>query len=163
MRIGSESLEFVSVEGRGMIALSVGSKPLSITVTPDMPVSVPSNSVIIWSGSITARHVSDRQINELMHRPARPLFHCCAWRAPVACSSNRPQSCKARSRKDADLACVGRGSGRAPDRGAYSRLRCDSARIAFILFIARSPSCGDEVVFVARSRRNSAPRKRRHP
>jgi tetratricopeptide (TPR) repeat protein len=72
MRIGSESIEFLAVEGRGLVALSVASKPLSLTVTPELPVSVPAKSIITWSGALTARHVADRQIYELMRRPGTP-------------------------------------------------------------------------------------------
>ncbi|MBN2370856.1 MAG: tetratricopeptide repeat protein [Vicinamibacteria bacterium] len=72
VRFGDDPIEFVAVEGRGLIALSVSSKPLSLSVTPDLPVSVPASSIITWSGALTARPVSDRQIYELMHRPGAP-------------------------------------------------------------------------------------------
>ena len=35
-------LEVLALEGRGMVALSVASKPLTLTVTPGLPVSVPA-------------------------------------------------------------------------------------------------------------------------
>jgi tetratricopeptide (TPR) repeat protein len=72
VRFGVDSIEFIAVEGRGLVALSVASKPLSLNVTPELPVSVPASSIITWSGSLTARPVSDRQIYELMHRPGSP-------------------------------------------------------------------------------------------
>jgi tetratricopeptide (TPR) repeat protein len=61
-------LEFVQLEGRGIVALSVGSKPLPLTITPDLPVSVPAASVIMWSGAINAVPVADRQIYEVIRR-----------------------------------------------------------------------------------------------
>ena len=64
--------EFVVLEGRGMVALSVASKPLSLTVTPDLPVSVPSASVITWSGSLTPHIVEDRQLYEVILAPGAP-------------------------------------------------------------------------------------------
>ena len=62
-------LEFLALEGSGMVALSVTSKPLAVDVTPDMPVSVPANAVIVWSGPLGARVVEDRHLYEVM-RPA---------------------------------------------------------------------------------------------
>jgi uncharacterized protein (AIM24 family) len=49
-----------------MLALSVASKPLALSVTPEMPVSVPASSVISWSGDLTAQSVEDRQVYEVM-------------------------------------------------------------------------------------------------
>ena len=63
---GSGGLEVLALEGRGMIALSVASKPLTISVSPGLPVSVPASSVITWSGEVTTRVVEDPQIYEVM-------------------------------------------------------------------------------------------------
>jgi uncharacterized protein (AIM24 family) len=62
----SGTIEFVALEGRGMVALSVASKPITLTVTPELPVSVPSASLISWSGSLRPEVVADRQLCELM-------------------------------------------------------------------------------------------------
>lgn len=62
-----EPLEFVQLEGRGRVALSVQSRPLPIEVTPELPVSVPAPSIIMWSGSLTAHAILDRQIYEVLH------------------------------------------------------------------------------------------------
>ena len=62
----SGSLEVLALEGRGMMALSVASKPLTISVSPGLPVSVPASSVITWSGNVTTRVVEDPQIYEMM-------------------------------------------------------------------------------------------------
>jgi uncharacterized protein (AIM24 family) len=62
----STGLEVLALEGRGMVALSVASKPLALAVTPDLPVSVPVTSVITWSGGLTPRVVDDRQLQEVM-------------------------------------------------------------------------------------------------
>lgn len=61
-----EPVEFLVLEGTGMLALSVASKPLPLSVTPDLPVSVPASSIITWSGRITAQAVEDRQVYEVM-------------------------------------------------------------------------------------------------
>jgi tetratricopeptide (TPR) repeat protein/uncharacterized protein (AIM24 family) len=63
---GATSVEFVALEGRGMVALSVASKPITLSVTPDLPVSVPSSSLISWSGPLRPQVVDDRQLRELM-------------------------------------------------------------------------------------------------
>jgi uncharacterized protein (AIM24 family) len=67
------SLEFLALEGRGMVALSAASKPLALPVTPDLPVSVPAASIISWTGSITPTLVEDHQLREVMlSREDRP-------------------------------------------------------------------------------------------
>ncbi|HEX9190290.1 MAG TPA: tetratricopeptide repeat protein, partial [Vicinamibacteria bacterium] len=60
VRFGEEEdpVELIALEGRGMVALSVASKPLPLTVRPDQPVSVPASSVIMWTGSLMP-HVVD--------------------------------------------------------------------------------------------------------
>ena len=55
-----------------MVALSVASKPISLTVTPALPVSVPSPSIITWKGNLTAHIVDDRQLYEVVLRPGGP-------------------------------------------------------------------------------------------
>jgi uncharacterized protein (AIM24 family) len=59
-------LEMLALDGRGMVALSVASKPLSLAVTPGLPVSVPSSSIITWSGPLLPQLVRDEQIIEAM-------------------------------------------------------------------------------------------------
>src|SRR6266436_5747628 len=59
-------LEFLFLEGRGMVALSAASKPLPLTVSPGLPVSVPAASVILWSGEVQPHLVEDPQIYEIM-------------------------------------------------------------------------------------------------
>ena len=63
-RLGDEGsgLEIVALEGRGMVALSVASKPLPLTVKPGQPVSVPASSVIMWTGELTPHVVDDPQV-----------------------------------------------------------------------------------------------------
>jgi uncharacterized protein (AIM24 family) len=64
--LGEGALEVLALEGRGMVALSVASKPLPLTVTPELPVSVPAASVITWSGDLVPRLVDDPQIHAVM-------------------------------------------------------------------------------------------------
>jgi uncharacterized protein (AIM24 family) len=63
-RFGDEAagLEAVALEGRGMVALSVASKPLPLTVKPDLPVSVPAPSVIMWTGELQPYVVDDPEV-----------------------------------------------------------------------------------------------------
>jgi uncharacterized protein (AIM24 family) len=63
-RFGDEAagLEVVALEGRGMVALSVASKPLPLTVKPGLPVSVPAPSVIMWTGELTPHVVDDPEV-----------------------------------------------------------------------------------------------------
>lgn len=64
-------LEFLALEGRGMVALSVASKPLALAVSAEMPVSVPASSVISWSGALTPRAVDDQHVYEVMMSAGR--------------------------------------------------------------------------------------------
>ncbi|HSD67174.1 MAG TPA: tetratricopeptide repeat protein [Vicinamibacteria bacterium] len=64
VRFGDEAtgVEVVALEGRGMVALSVASKPLPLTVNPALPVSVPATSVIMWTGQIEPHVVDDPEV-----------------------------------------------------------------------------------------------------
>jgi hypothetical protein len=64
VRFGEEAaaLEFVALEGRGMVALSVASKPLPLTVKAGFPVSVPAPSVIMWTGQLEPHVVDDPEV-----------------------------------------------------------------------------------------------------
>jgi uncharacterized protein (AIM24 family) len=64
VRFGDEAagLEVVALEGRGMVALSVASKPLPLTVKPGLPVSVPASSVIMWTGRLEPHVVDDPEV-----------------------------------------------------------------------------------------------------
>jgi len=70
--VGDGGLEFLALEGRGMVALSVTGKPLPLAVRPDLPVSVPSTSIITWSGDLTPQLVEDRSLYEVMLPGAVP-------------------------------------------------------------------------------------------
>jgi uncharacterized protein (AIM24 family) len=63
---GSALFEVLALEGRGMVALSVASKPLALAVTPELPVSAPAASIITWSGNLTAKVLDDPQLYEVM-------------------------------------------------------------------------------------------------
>jgi uncharacterized protein (AIM24 family) len=60
------AVEVVALEGQGMLALSVASKPLPLTVRPGLPVSVPAHSVIMWTGRLTPHVVDDPQVYEVV-------------------------------------------------------------------------------------------------
>ena len=72
MPVGAETsgLEVLALEGRGMVALSVASKPMALPVTPDLPVSVPASSIITWSGGLTPHIIDDQQIYAVMSTAA---------------------------------------------------------------------------------------------
>jgi tetratricopeptide (TPR) repeat protein len=70
--VGDGGLEFLALEGRGMVALSVTGKPLPMAVGPELPVSVPSSSIITWSGELTPTLVDDSTLYEVMLPSAAP-------------------------------------------------------------------------------------------
>ncbi len=63
-RLGDEpnAVDLLVLEGKGMVALSVASKPLPLSVKPALPVCVPAPSVIMWTGAITPSVVDDPQV-----------------------------------------------------------------------------------------------------
>jgi tetratricopeptide (TPR) repeat protein/uncharacterized protein (AIM24 family) len=63
---GTQGVEVVVLEGRGMVALSVASKPLPLTVRPALPVSVPASSVIMWAGQLVPAIVEDPAVYEVV-------------------------------------------------------------------------------------------------
>jgi Flp pilus assembly protein TadD len=66
-------LEFLEIEGRGTVALSVASRPLTLSITPDLPASVPAASVIYWNGTLVPRAVDDSDVLAVMSNAgARP-------------------------------------------------------------------------------------------
>ena len=73
VRLGDETagvVEVVALEGRGMVAMSVASKPLPLTVKPGLPVSVPASSVIMWTGPLVPHVVDDPEIYAVLQRSA---------------------------------------------------------------------------------------------
>jgi uncharacterized protein (AIM24 family) len=64
IRLGDEAtgIEVVALEGRGMLALSVASKPLPLSVKPGVPVAVPAPSVIMWTGALDPHVVEDPDV-----------------------------------------------------------------------------------------------------
>lgn len=63
---GDLCVEFASLEGDGMVALSIATQPLTLAVTPDLPVSVPAAGIISWTGLLTPRVVDDRRVYEVI-------------------------------------------------------------------------------------------------
>ncbi|HLE20354.1 MAG TPA: tetratricopeptide repeat protein [Vicinamibacteria bacterium] len=68
-------LHVLSIEGTGLVALSVKTKPLVLTVTPGYPVNVSSADVISWSGDLTPAIVEDDALAELMSPHSRPSLN----------------------------------------------------------------------------------------
>lgn len=64
VRLGEEQdpVEVIALEGRGMVALSVASKPLPLSVRPGFPVSVPAPAVIMWTGKLEPHVVDDPEV-----------------------------------------------------------------------------------------------------
>jgi uncharacterized protein (AIM24 family) len=66
---GDDAPEFLALEGKGQIALSVGSRPLILSVSPEMPVSVAAHTLIMWTGALQASRVVDAQLSEALASP----------------------------------------------------------------------------------------------
>ncbi len=59
-------VEYVVFEGKGSAALSIQSKALSLSVTPELPVSVPYSAIITWSGRLQASLIDDPHLREMI-------------------------------------------------------------------------------------------------
>jgi len=70
--VGEGGIEFLALEGPGLVALAVAGKPLPLAVRPELPVSVPSSSIITWSGELTPQLVTDQSLYEVMLPSAGP-------------------------------------------------------------------------------------------
>jgi uncharacterized protein (AIM24 family) len=70
VRLGDDDgPEFLLLEGRGLIALSVATRPLTLAVTPGQPVAVAAHSVIMWAGVLEPTLVKDQALNEALLAP----------------------------------------------------------------------------------------------
>jgi uncharacterized protein (AIM24 family) len=67
-------IQVLAIQGTGMIALSVATDPLLLTVTEGFPVNVSSADIISWSGDLAPSIVDDEALTNLMYphqgRPA---------------------------------------------------------------------------------------------
>jgi uncharacterized protein (AIM24 family) len=66
---GDAGPEFLTLEGRGLVALSVATRPLTLAITPDQPVAVAAASVIMWAGELTPQLVQDEALNAALLGP----------------------------------------------------------------------------------------------
>ena len=63
---GTPGLHVLMIKGAGVIALSVATSPLVLTVQKPYPVNVSSSSLISWTGDLTPTIVEDEALAEIM-------------------------------------------------------------------------------------------------
>lgn len=63
---GKSAFHVLVIQGTGMIALSVATSPLVLSVQKPYPVNVSTGSLISWSGELTPTIVEDEALAELM-------------------------------------------------------------------------------------------------
>ncbi|MGH9333932.1 MAG: AIM24 family protein, partial [Vicinamibacteria bacterium] len=63
---GKNAFHVLVIQGTGMLALSVATSPLVLSVQNAYPVNVSSGSIISWSGELTPTIVEDEALAELM-------------------------------------------------------------------------------------------------
>lgn len=61
---GEARAEFVLLEGRGLVALSVAGRPLGLVVTPEMPLTLPAATLVTCSGRVQPEPVDDPELFE---------------------------------------------------------------------------------------------------
>jgi Tetratricopeptide repeat/Mitochondrial biogenesis AIM24 len=69
---GGQSFHVLMIHGTGMLALSVATNPLVLSVQKEYPVNVSTSSIISWSGDLTPTLVEDEALAELMLPGASP-------------------------------------------------------------------------------------------
>jgi tetratricopeptide (TPR) repeat protein len=62
----NDNFAMVKVSGRGTLALTCHSKPLTLNVYDAMPANIPADALIAWSGRLTCDIVADPEINKIM-------------------------------------------------------------------------------------------------
>jgi uncharacterized protein (AIM24 family) len=63
---GKSTFHVLVIQGTGMLALSVATNPLVLSVQKQYPVNVSTSSIISWSGELTPTIVEDEALAELM-------------------------------------------------------------------------------------------------
>jgi Tfp pilus assembly protein PilF len=62
----ARSLPIVNISGRGTIALSCQTRPLTLKVQQDLPVHVPSEALIAWSGNLKVEVIHDAGLRKVL-------------------------------------------------------------------------------------------------
>ncbi len=63
---GTPGLHVLMIKGEGVLALSVATSPLLLTVQKSYPVNVSSSSLISWTGELSPTIVEDEALAEIM-------------------------------------------------------------------------------------------------
>lgn len=66
---GDDVFSTVKVSGRGTIAITCQTKPLTLNVYEAMPANIPAEALIAWSGNLSAEVVSDAALYSVMMQP----------------------------------------------------------------------------------------------
>jgi uncharacterized protein (AIM24 family) len=65
-RSGEKRFSFMKISGRGTIALTCQTKPLTLNVFEAMPANIPADAIIAWSGKLTPSSVADDELRNIM-------------------------------------------------------------------------------------------------
>jgi tetratricopeptide (TPR) repeat protein len=60
------SLSVVKISGRGSLAVTCMTKPLTLNVYQAMPVNIPGDGLIVWSGNLKSDFVHDEELRNIM-------------------------------------------------------------------------------------------------
>ena len=56
----------VRVSGRGTLALTCQTKPLTLNVHESLPVNIPADALIAWSGKLDSEVIEDEELRKFM-------------------------------------------------------------------------------------------------
>jgi|GEM_PF-5951777 len=68
------SLSIVKVSGRGTLALTCQTKPLTLNVHEGLPANIPAQAVIAWSGKLSSSVLDDDELHKIMSSENDAMF-----------------------------------------------------------------------------------------
>ncbi len=65
-KAGGSGISILKVSGRGTLALTCQTKPLTLNVHQGLPANIPAHAVIAWSGALTSDVMDDDDLHKMM-------------------------------------------------------------------------------------------------
>ena len=69
-----QAFAVVKISGRGTLALTCQTKPLTVNVHQGLPANIPAQAVIAWSGNVTSEILDDEDLRKVMMMSDDALF-----------------------------------------------------------------------------------------
>ena len=66
----------VRISGRGNVALTCGTKPLTLHVQSGLPVNIPADVLIAWSGELASEIIQDQELRRVLMTTETETLFC---------------------------------------------------------------------------------------